>query len=110
MTGRQLYVGLLVLAAGLAAVSAYAAIAPGRIEVTWIEDGQRIQRLSRGTTAIIHGDDAVLEVSYDRTTRRWYCVLAADEDTAAGDGIVPPLKMTWGGASNQIWLEARRVN
>lgn len=95
--------GLLLIAANV-----YAAIAPGKIELSRIDSNQRIQWQTTGTTAIVHGDDAILEVTYDTTTHRWYCALFADEETAATDGKIPPLKMTWGGASNQIWLEARR--
>lgn len=102
-----LFAALLVLFIGQAALSA---IAPGTIQLTRYENGNPIQWKTTGTSAVIHGDDADLFITWDKSSRRWICIVQADEEAAATDGYIPELKVVHAGCMNTVHLEARRVN
>ncbi len=110
MTGRQyLFAALLVLLIGQAALCA---ILPGTIQLTRYENGLPIRWTTSGTSALIHGDDGDLFITYEKSTRQWVLILQANDATAATDGRVPRLMANFGGAgaSNMLYLEARKVN
>lgn len=97
---------LLVLFAG----TLYAALAPGTIQLTRYENGQPIRWTTSGTHALIHGDNADLFVTYSKSEHRWVCILQADEAAAATTGHIPPLRLVFGGAANEVYLESRPIN
>lgn len=82
---------------------------PGQVEVGRIVPGteaDRAQWLTKGEWAVITGDDCKLEIAYDKLERRFYLVASPTDQHAATDGQVPPIRVMFAGAVNQLWIEA----
>ncbi len=104
---KYIIAALLLLTAGFV----YAAtIGPGTIQLTRYENGQPIRWTTSGTSALIHGDDADLFITWDKAGRRWVCIVQADEAAAATTGYIPDLRLGFGGAANEVYLYARKLN
>lgn len=94
----------------LLARNALAAIAPGQFEVGWIYENQMHRKLSAGQFAVFHGDTCNFHVSYDTSRKALVVISEANAEHAGTDGFIPELSCRFGGCSNQVWIEGRRVN
>lgn len=64
--------------------------------------------LTEGTFAVASGKDANLYVAYSEDADEFILSLESTKEHAATDGYIPTLKITNGGASNTIRVEARK--
>jgi hypothetical protein len=82
----------------------------GEVYVGKITDNRHTQWVTTGQWAVVHGDNSKLRIQWMPDERAYYITIEGSQLTADTDGRIPPMRLRWGGASNQVWVETRWVN